>query len=89
MELEPWDLADPARLIEEIAARRSRVIGTVHLGVVADPSTHQRLTHVETLPAPALIGHCLQARNLVRETVSDRLPVPQWRARNRDTRWSR
>lgn len=79
MKLESWDLKDPARLIEEISERRVLVTNTVHLGVVADPSTYQRLTHVETLPLPAVIDDYERSRDVITATVRHRLPVPQWR----------
>jgi hypothetical protein len=78
MELDVWDLNDPARLIEEIAERVPLLTNTAHLAVVEDPSTRQLLTHVETLPAPARIGHYLQVKDLLRKTMRERLPIPQW-----------
>ncbi len=57
MKLKPFDLRDPDRLIEEIAARHDLTEGTALLAVVADPSTQQRLTHVEPLPVDPRIAH--------------------------------
>ena len=81
MELHPGDLADPARLIQEIAEECALVTGTAHLAVVADPSTYQRLTHVETLPTPAVIGHYLQVQDLIGDTLREKLPIPEWQGK--------
>jgi hypothetical protein len=76
MDLEPWQLIDPSRLISEIADRVRLLSNTAHLAVVEDASTQQVLTQVETLPTPARIGHYLQVQDLLRRTMRERLPIP-------------
>lgn len=78
MTLQTWDISDPARLIDEIAERTPLLADTVHLAVVEDPSTRQLLTHVETLPVPARIGHYVQLGDLLEHTMCTRLPIPEW-----------
>lgn len=71
-----WELADPARLVDEIAAAVPLRADTAHLAVVRDPSTIQRLLATETLPTTARISHHDDVRRLLVETVRERLPVP-------------
>jgi hypothetical protein len=75
MDLKSYDLRDPDRLIEQIAARHRLEEGTALLAVVADPSTTQNLTHVEPLPVDARIAHYEDVRKLLRETMQ-RMPLP-------------
>jgi hypothetical protein len=77
MKLKSFDLRDPDRLIEEIAARHDLTEGTALLAVVADPSTQQRLTHVEPLPVDPCITHYEDVRNLLYETMQT-LPLPDF-----------
>jgi hypothetical protein len=77
MERKPWDYDDPARLIEQIADQSQLGEGCALLAVVEDPSTEQRLTHVEQLPVDSRIEHYLQVRDLIHDTMQE-LPVPDF-----------
>lgn len=76
MSTRPWDVADPGRLVDEVAERVSLRWNSVHLAVVSDPSTDQRLEHLETLPTPAIIGHHRQVRGVLKTVTRDQLPIP-------------
>jgi hypothetical protein len=75
MELESWELVDPARFIEQIASSHRLVAGLALLAVVEDPAGRQAITHVETLPIDCRIGHYSQAADLLYETMQ-RLTLP-------------
>lgn len=55
MELQSFDLRDPAHLIDEIAAREPLQEDTAYLALVQHPSTTQRLVAVKRLDLPALL----------------------------------
>ena len=76
MTLDDWDLADPARLVAEIADSVPLISDTAHLAAVERPSTEQLLLHVQTLPTPARIHHHDDVRRLLAQTVRERMPVP-------------
>jgi hypothetical protein len=85
MELESWELVDPARFIEQMASGRRLVAGLALLAVVEDPASKQAITHVETLPVDCRIEHYAQAADLLYDTMQ-RLPLPDRAAP--DTRYS-
>lgn len=76
-----WDLADPARLVEEIAEAVPLLVDTAHVALVEDPARSQVLLKVETLPTPARINHHDDVRHLLVQAVRDRLSVPPLVAR--------
>ena len=62
-------------LMHEIADHCPLTPGLAMLAVVEDPSTVQRLTHLERLPVDARLDHGEDLSTLLYETM-DRLPVP-------------
>jgi hypothetical protein len=75
MELESWQLVDPARLIGQIASEHRLVAGLALLAVVEEPATSQVITHVETLPLDCRLEPHTHAADLLYETMQD-LPFP-------------
>lgn len=55
MELAPYELRDPARLMTDLAARLPLVEDTAYAALVHHPSTTQRLVTVKSLDLPALV----------------------------------
>lgn len=55
MDLEPYDVRDPAQLIAEIAEQVDLVEDTAWLALVRRPSTTQELLEVRALELPALL----------------------------------
>ena len=74
-ELHPYDVRDPARLIRDIAERVPLVVGTVHLALVRDVSTEQKVLRVDTLRLPAEILSWEEPREELRRVVEE-WPVP-------------
>lgn len=55
MELEPWEIRDPAGLIRQIGERVTLEEDTAHVGVVHLTPTPQRLVDLRRLDLPALL----------------------------------
>jgi len=75
-DLDSWDIADPALLIEQIAHHHPMTPGAVLFALVNHPSTDQDIVHVERLP--------IDCRGPVPDDLSqqlcdamDRLPLPE------------
>jgi hypothetical protein len=75
MELESWELAEPARFIERIASGHRLVAGLALLAVVQDPVSSQTITHIEELPIDCRIEHPSQAAELLYTTMQQ-IPLP-------------
>ncbi|MGH3384324.1 MAG: hypothetical protein ACRDO1_07080 [Nocardioidaceae bacterium] len=77
MTLQRFEFRDPGLLLSDIAERQPLVEDTALLAVVQEPSTDQRLTHVEVLPVSARVDASVDLSELLRSTM-ERLPVPEW-----------
>jgi hypothetical protein len=73
--LRVFEVADPARLIEQIARTHRLTEGLVLLAVVKHPSTEQALVHVEAFPG-GLVDPVPDDLNHQLCDVMDRLPLP-------------
>ena len=74
VELQSYELRDPAALIAEIAERVPLVHGTAHLALVRDVSTTQEVLRVDTLRLPAEIVDWQEPSEELRRVV-DGWPV--------------
>lgn len=69
MELKPYDVRDPAALIEEVAERIDLVEDTAWLALVHRPSTAQKLLDVRQLELPALLDDDEDISEVLRDAV--------------------
>jgi hypothetical protein len=83
-ELHPYDVRDPAALIEDIAERVPLALGTAHMALVQDVSTDQTVLRIDTLRLPAEILDWHAAREELRRVV-DAWPIPMGPCRPRHT----
>jgi hypothetical protein len=75
MELEPFEYRDHARLVNEVNRRVALEENTVHVALVHEPSTLQRVVSVTTLATPAVIDDYVEACAELTELMQ-RLPIP-------------
>ena len=69
MELQPYDVRDPALLIAEIAERVDLVEDTAWVALVHRPSTTQKLLEVRPVGLPALLDDDEDIGAVLRDTV--------------------
>lgn len=70
MELKPYDLRDPALVVEALAKRYRLTRPAAYLAVVRDPSTAQKIVSVEKLRTPAVIDDWQAASDELRERLN-------------------
>jgi hypothetical protein len=80
MALHTFELADPQRLMDDLAARVPLSEDTAYVALVRDPSTHQELLDVRSPDLPALVDDDESLSEHLREVarafaIPDGLPV--------------
>lgn len=69
MDLEPYDLRDPAAFIADVADRVDLTDNTATLCLIKHPSTTQEVVRVQRLRAPAVLDDWHGASNELREVI--------------------